>query len=74
MATTLLSDRFAPRVCTGFELLEQRDGDRAEQAVARVALGHRGKGREASRRFVAAAVRGITAAATCIAVRAREDA
>ena len=59
MATTLEA-RVAPQRCAGYEVLEQRDGHRAEQAVAGA-----GRGRKAKTNG-AADVAGFTAAALCI--------
>ncbi len=73
MATTLQA-RIAPRGRTGGEKSKQRDGHRAEQAVARAGHGLGDKKSKASAGSRAAVVTRVTAAALCIRAAGREGA
>ncbi len=73
MATTL-QIRVAPRERTGGEKSEQRDGHRAEQAVARAGLGLGDKKSEAGEASRAAVVTRVTAAVFCVPASGLEGA
>jgi len=66
---TRLQDPVALHGRTGDDRWEQRDGHRAEPAVARAAHGRVAKWESAGRRSMAAAARGSAAAAMGIPVR-----
>ncbi len=73
MATTLQA-RIAPRRRTGGEKSKQRDGHRAEQAVARAGRGLRDKETKAGAQWRAVVVTGVTAAVFCVPASAVEGA